>query len=78
VQVAKREPGPEPGNAEARQEGEEIRFGQAPRENAAAGNTRQVDAGATAAAEPQQVASNDTGKEVAVTNAEGQCDRQRR
>ncbi|MGD0368450.1 MAG: hypothetical protein ABSA94_13425, partial [Acidobacteriaceae bacterium] len=45
--------------------------GQAPRETLPAGNTKEVDAGATAAAEPQQVASNDTGKEVALTNAEG-------
>jgi peptidyl-prolyl cis-trans isomerase SurA len=68
VQVASVSPSPgtqKPGKKE------KIRFGQAPRETLPAGNTREVDAGATAAAEPQQVASNDTGKEVALTNAEG-------
>jgi peptidyl-prolyl cis-trans isomerase SurA len=70
VQVASVSPGPSPGTQKPGKK-EKIRFGQAPRETLPAGNTRQVDAGATAAAEPQQVASNDTGKEVAVTNAEG-------
>jgi peptidyl-prolyl cis-trans isomerase SurA len=66
VQVASVSPGTQkPGKKE------KIRFGQAPRETLPAGNTRQVDAGATAAAEPQQVASNEPGKEVALTNAEG-------
>jgi peptidyl-prolyl cis-trans isomerase SurA len=70
VQVASVSPGPSPGTQKPGKK-EKIRFGQAPRETLPAGNTREVDAGATAAAEPQQVASNDTGKEVALTNAEG-------
>ncbi len=68
VQVASVSPGTQkPGKKE------KIRFGQAPRETLPAGNTRDVDAGATTstAAEPQQVASNTNGKEVALTNAEG-------
>ncbi|MGA7525207.1 MAG: peptidyl-prolyl cis-trans isomerase [Acidobacteriaceae bacterium] len=53
---------------------EKIRFGQAPRETLPAGPTREIDAGAADAESVQgaQVAANNPGNGVALTNAQGE------